>query len=56
MVHHFDLEQLPRAHQVPCHFDVLLARGGIAAGMVMDEDDGGRPSSDGADEHLPGRA
>ena len=35
MIHEFDLQQLAGTHQIPRHFDVLLAGRGVAAGMIM---------------------
>lgn len=52
VVHKFDLKQLSGPHQVPGHFDVLLAGRGIAAGMVVHDHDGRRPGGNGRSEHL----
>src|SRR6185436_12821519 len=53
MVEDINLQQLPGANQVARHFDVRVARGRVAAGMIVDDDEGGSIGRDGAAENLP---
>ena len=40
MVEHVDLEKLPRSDEVSGYLDVRLARGRVAARVIVREDDG----------------
>src|SRR2546430_17426656 len=52
MVQDFDLEQLTGADQVARHFNVRFGRGGVAARMVMRQNDGGGSARNGALEDF----
>src|SRR5262249_7442970 len=52
VVKDFNLEQLAGADEIAGDFDVGFAGSGVAAGMVVDEHDGGGVGCDGGFEHL----
>lgn len=52
MVDHFDFEKLTGADDVARGPDVGFGRGRIAAGMIMDQNDGGGVCGDSASEHF----
>ncbi len=54
MIEHFNPEQLSGPDEVTGDIDVGLAQLGVAAGMVVDEDDGAGPAGDGHSEDFPG--
>ncbi len=54
VVDQLDVEDAPGLHQLPRRLEVLLGGRGVAAGMVVSEDEGGAVANDGLAEDLRG--
>src|SRR5437763_13628017 len=52
MIENLDFQKLTRADQVARYFDIRFRRSGIAAGMIVHQDDGRGVARNGCLEHL----